>query len=40
MQLGKRNVLFDVVGVAIALVVVTDEFLLLLIVSQGSIIIR
>ena len=40
MQLGKRNVLFGVVGVAIALVVVTDEFLLLLIVSQGSIIIR
>jgi len=40
MHLGKRNVLFGVVGVAIALVVVTDEFLLLLIVSQGSIIIR
>ena len=26
MQLGKRNVLFGVVGVAIALVVVTEEF--------------
>ena len=26
MQLGKRNVLFDVVGVAIALVVVAEEF--------------
>jgi hypothetical protein len=40
MHLGKRNVFFGVVGVAIAFVVVTDEYFLLFIVSQGSIIIR